>query len=133
MADSDISAHPKLKGRNLKPATISSYKWRIKNPSAHKKIVRRYLIKKKYGLSQGDFSALLKAQGGGCAICGNTKPGGRWGEFAVDHCHETGVIRGILCHKCNFALGCFKDSKEMISTVLEYLDRRIDVMDFRKQ
>ena len=53
------------------------------------------------GLSDADYEALLTAQGGGCAICGNPPKTRR---LDTDHDHKTGAVRGLLCHRCNRAL-----------------------------
>jgi hypothetical protein len=53
------------------------------------------------GLSVEEYDAMLKAQGGGCAICGNPPKTRR---LDVDHDHKTGKVRGLLCHRCNRAL-----------------------------
>ncbi len=67
-----------------------------------------------YGLRRGEFDALLEAQGGRCAVCGVTNPGGK-GTWSIDHEHVDGyrqlppdakrrLVRGLLCHSCNVAL-----------------------------
>jgi hypothetical protein len=61
---------------------------------------RRGYLQRRYGLSRADYDALLKRQGGVCAICG--KPSEK--TLCVDHCHATGTIRGLLCRKCNLGL-----------------------------
>lgn len=62
---------------------------------------RKYSLKKKYGLSEADYTQMLEAQGGRCRICGG-KP--KQNRLAV-HDHETGEIRGLLCGPCNVSLG----------------------------
>lgn len=59
---------------------------------------------KKLGVSEQDYEKMLNAQGGVCAICGGP-PDTRWKKLAVDHCHQTGVVRGLLCMTCNTMLG----------------------------
>lgn len=60
----------------------------------------RYVVRA-YGLSAGEYAARLDAQQGRCAICGN-RPRNR--RLAVDHNHETGEVRGLLCYQCNHFL-----------------------------
>lgn len=75
---------------------------------------------KKFGISQAAFDALLLAQSGRCAICRSDKAGGR-GGFAVDHCHITGRVRGLLCTNCNNGLGRFKDDPDRLIAAADYL------------
>ena len=83
---------------------------------------RRYLLERRFGLTPEDYDAMLSSQGGRCALCRADKPGGRWDRFHVDHCHETGRVRGLLCYFCNCALGTLGDSPEAIARVLAYVD-----------
>lgn len=57
----------------------------------------------KYGLTISDYDAMLAGQNGGCALCGRTNRNGK--RLHVDHCHETGRVRGLLCSRCNTAIG----------------------------
>lgn len=75
-----------------------------------------------YGISIADYEALRMAQGSRCAICGTDKPGGRGKQLHVDHCHETGLIRGLLCNKCNSAIGYFADSPKRLRRAAAYLE-----------
>lgn len=69
------------------------------NPERH----RDYQLKTHYGISLSQYGQILAAQGGGCALCGTAEcQTGR--RLPVDHCHETGRVRGILCHSCNSTL-----------------------------
>jgi hypothetical protein len=79
---------------------------------------------KKYGLTILDYERLLESQGGGCAICGRKNTGSKRKRYlAVDHCHETGLVRGLLCSQCNTAIGLFKDQIEVIEAAAGYLKR----------
>lgn len=71
-----------------------------------------------YGLSIEEFNAMVVAQNGRCAICGEI-PTGR--GFHVDHCHLTGKIRGLLCRGCNLALGNMKDDPVRLKRAADYL------------
>ena len=66
------------------------------------------------------YPILTKKHGAVCAICGVTEEqNGK--RLAVDHCHTTGVIRGLLCSACNTSLGKFKDSVELLQRAIQYL------------
>ena len=58
-----------------------------------------------------------------CAICNTDKPTGKWKVFAVDHCHETGEVRGLLCNECNRGMGLLRDNAELLRKAADYLDR----------
>src|ERR1035437_957753 len=88
-------------------------------------------IKLKYNLSPEQFNAMLKTQGGACAICRTTTPGGR-GTWHVDHIHGTDVIRGLLHSQCNTGLGFFKDNVGFINTAIEYLSGPTTGISYKK-
>ncbi len=75
---------------------------------------------KQYGLTVAAYEELLVKQGGGCAIC--QKPPGKK-KLAVDHCHDTGAVRGLLCFRCNYGLSYFSDEYERVERVARYLER----------
>lgn len=71
----------------------------------------------KYGLTREQLKELIERSGGRCAICDidfDTK-------FQVDHCHETGLVRALLCQRCNIALGWFDDSPPRVLAAYMYL------------
>ena len=78
---------------------------------------RKSHLKRKYGITIEEFDALLAAQGGGCAICGNPDADN------VDHDHVTGKVRGILCFTCNVAIGLVSEDEERLVGALHYLAR----------
>jgi len=90
-------------------------RWRRANPDKNREYKRRYHYKFEYGI---DFETLekLKAEQKTCAICGEVPE--RW---HVDHNHETGRFRGLLCDKCNKALGMLGDTVESLQRAVEYL------------
>ncbi len=96
--------------------------WRLANPSRYREIGRSGALRRKYGLSLEEYESLLREQRGGCAICGAI-PAELGRSLAVDHCHETGKVRGLLCDKCNTALGLFSHCIESLNFALEYLRR----------
>jgi hypothetical protein len=79
-----------------------------------------YTLKRDYGIAYEQYQELLKQQDGRCAICNETPTDKK---LAVDHSHATGVVRGLLCSACNVGLGHFKDSIELLSKAVEYLNR----------
>lgn len=65
---------------------------------------------------------LVKKHHGLCDICGGP-PDGRWKRLCIDHCHKTGRFRGLLCFKCNRAIGYFKDSPKLLRKAAAYLEK----------
>lgn len=74
----------------------------------------------KYGISKGQWEDMAKAQGYACAICGERQPKRK---LAIDHCHKSGKVRGLLCSNCNSALGLLQDSHQIASSAAKYLKR----------
>lgn len=73
---------------------------------------------RKYGITLEDYNRMLEAQGGHCAICPRV-PGTK--RLPVDHNHDTGAVRGILCDRCNRAIGLLGDSTDLLESALNYL------------
>ena len=80
-----------------------------------------YFLEYRYGITVDDYDRMLAEQGGSCAICRTTKPGTKAKVWSVDHCHESNVVRGLLCNRCNLGLGYFKDSTERLRRAADYL------------
>ena len=91
--------------------------WKYENPARRINAVLKY----KYRVPHGTYERMHEAQGGMCAICGEI--GGTVGQdrLALDHCHLTGVVRGLLCRSCNLALGFMRDSEKYLLAAIEYL------------
>ena len=70
------------------------------------------------GLSPADIQEILSRQGGVCAICGGENP------TDLDHCHETGKVRWLLCKHCNRGLGAFKDDPSLLRKAAEMLEQK---------
>lgn len=92
--------------------------WRARNPRK----MRDARLRRTWGIGIDEYEALLVAQGGRCAVCHGTDTGIRWACFAVDHDHNTGAIRGLLCRRCNVAIGLFEDTAEFLRSGADYLD-----------
>jgi hypothetical protein len=71
-----------------------------------------------YGITKQQYDALLDRQGNKCALCPRSFVGYE-GKICVDHCHVTGVVRGILCHWCNYNLGYMEDKVDVVSAYLK--------------
>lgn len=92
---------------------------------------KRHRLKTNFDLTLEEFDQMKESQGNLCAICNNPETmtvNGITRELSVDHCHESeknGVmkIRGLLCRRCNNALGMFKDSISLLQEAIEYLKR----------
>ena len=83
---------------------------------------RKYLIKKRYGINEGEYQVLLDSQNGLCAIC-RVPQLGKHKFLSVDHNHLTGKVRGLLCNNCNHALGMVKDNPIILQKMINYLDK----------
>lgn len=80
--------------------------------------VRGFRRATRYGITCEQVEQMLEAQAGACAICLRPIP-----VPAIDHCHATGKVRGLLCRPCNSGLGMFQDNTESLSRAIEYLNR----------
>lgn len=88
----------------------------LANPSK-----RRKELLKSYGLTIDDYNSMYEKQEGKCAICGTVKKRCGHDGLVVDHCHNKGHVRGLLCSSCNNGLGRFKDSIESLKKAADYL------------
>lgn len=106
-------------GRHCRPCHRKRY---ARKYAENPRFERPNQLMKKYRLTVAQFDALLAQQGGACAICRRREPGGRWNQFVVDHDHDTGAIRGLLCDPCNRGLGFFQESSSLLSRAAAYLE-----------
>lgn len=101
------------------------------DPEAHKasarsryhatKAVRNPMrVLRRFGLTQADYDEILAAQAGHCAVCDATTGEGKRRLF-VDHDHKTNRVRGLLCHRCNSALGLLDDNPTRIRALADYV------------
>jgi hypothetical protein len=98
-------------------------KWRRENPEKLREAYRRADLKRKYGITLEDYFEMLSEQGGTCACCDATEADTRGYILHVDHCHETGRVRGLLCASCNNILGRVNDSPAHLRLLADYLER----------
>lgn len=100
----------------------SAAKYRHKNPDK----LAEYKLQIRYGITPEQYTELFVSQGGCCAICGQPESAthnhsNNVQKLAVDHCHTTGKVRGLLCQDCNRGLGRFHDDVHRMQKAIEYL------------
>lgn len=99
--------------------------WKKKNPEKVRENSRKANLAK-FGLSTEEYNDMLLSQNGLCAICDKVETFKFKGEIknlCIDHNHETGEVRGLLCHKCNLGIGHLEDDKEILQKAIEYLEK----------
>jgi len=89
--------------------------------AANKEKKRVRSLKYYYNITLEDYNKMFNEQNGCCAIC-NTNQNDLVKKLAVDHCHSSLKIRGLLCHYCNTGLGMFKDNTQFLIKAADYLD-----------
>jgi hypothetical protein len=100
--------------------------WRKNNPEKYRLLQRNSHLKRHYNITLDDYNLMSEAQNHVCAICGMKESSNRGHtlnalSLAVDHCHESGKIRGLLCMDCNQMLGKFNDDPARFEKAAEYL------------
>lgn len=94
--------------------------WKVENRKRHL-LHRRTSRFRIYGLNEAKFDALLAAQNNKCPGCETALLADR--STNIDHDHETGKVRGLLCVRCNVALGLVRDSTETLLRLGVYLEK----------
>lgn len=84
-------------------------------------------LKAMYGITLDQYEQMLSDQHGVCAICRQAETAkhhnGVVKKLSVDHCHDTGAVRGLLCHSCNTGIGSFGHDGLLLKSATEYLER----------
>lgn len=115
------------RSRNWKdnnPQRLAEYEAR--NFEKHRKRDQNYGLVRNFGITMDEYNLLLHEQKGVCAICQKPETAMQRGIIkllAVDHCHTTGKIRGLLCGRCNPAIGCFREDESIILAAIIYLQK----------
>jgi hypothetical protein len=94
---------------------------RAESPVKYKLADRRRHFKRMYNITLEDYEAMLTAQDNKCAICCEVFSHKKDKLPHVDHCHQSGKVRAILCFTCNTALGKFRDSEKLLLSAVDYL------------
>ena len=110
--------------RRERYANDPDYRERVKRQAKLTPEQRRTRTLRQYGITPTDYDRLLDKQGGGCAICGVEFGHAGSPRLAVDHCHQTGRVRGLLCSNCNQGLGKFGDDPSRLDRAGVYLRTR---------
>ena len=104
--------------------------WAKRNPEKIKAKSRKQDLKRNHNITQKEYEMLLNSQDGKCAICHTDRPNCRNVEhLSVDHDHETGRIRGLLCQNCNLGIGHLKDNTTILESALFYLKERSSIVN----
>lgn len=108
--------------------SLATKEWRRKKPDYERTRYQRVKVEtrerhliRKYKVSLADYRRMLVAQEGKCAICGAPEHEQHNGVFHVDHCHNTGRVRGLLCRGCNHILGHVRDDATVLARAIGYL------------
>lgn len=94
--------------------------WKNNKPNRSKTQQHYNHIKSTYGLTRAQYDAMVLASNGRCSVCGSP-PESKSGRLHVDHCHQTGKIRGMLCRRCNTAMGFMKDDPWRFLSAIAYI------------
>lgn len=89
--------------------------WKINNPESYK----NSHLKTMFGITLEEYNILFEEQGGVCAICSSPP---KRKMLAVDHCHTTGKVRGLLCSNCNTSLGLVKEDPDILLQMINYIE-----------
>ncbi len=92
--------------------------YREKYPDRTKGYYKTSNRRKNYGIEPEEYKKLLDDSKNLCMIC---KSNSNKKSLHIDHCHKTGIVRGLLCHNCNTAIGLFKENIENMFKAIEYL------------
>lgn len=116
--------------RQRQPETQSRRKkvklqWERNNPEKYRRMVVRRSLRAK-GCPESDLNEWIERylHAEHCDICGLKPNNGRWRSLHIDHCHQTGTIRGFLCDNCNLGLGKFKDCPDLLLAAANYISVR---------
>ncbi len=100
--------------------------WREKNRARFDAKNLEWMLRTKYNITVQDYTQIKEKQRDLCAICGQPETfvgkSKKVQPLGVDHCHQTGKVRGLLCRDCNLSIGHMKDSVERLKAAIKYLE-----------
>jgi hypothetical protein len=94
-----------------------SGRWKKVFPPSHDRL--HHVRKSRYGVTKEWYLEQIKS--GKCQLCNKEAE-----RFCVEHCHETGIVRGVVCHKCNILIGYIENNRHLINRVYEWIDANSD-------
>ena len=103
-------------------------KWQKRYREENRNALNDRERQRKFGITSQKYVELFKAQNGVCAICKNPETATRLGKIkalAVDHCHKSGAVRGLLCSDCNTGIGKLKDDPEVLHSAIQYIEKHL--------
>lgn len=103
---------------NTNGRTITAASWQMKKHWSEES--RNDRLQRQYSITEQQYEQILKKQNGRCAICNCQQ---HYQRLSVDHCHKTGMVRGLLCMHCNRGLGRFFDSVIRLRNAAAYLEK----------
>lgn len=109
---------------DCKTCNAKRYKeWKSKDRKNYLRSSTNSSLKLKYGITLEEYETILSDQNYCCKICKTKKPGRKGVDrFAVDHCHKSSKVRGLLCMKCNTAIGLLNEDINLFLAAKEYLE-----------
>lgn len=105
------------------------YKSNVSRDGAYTRCIRceeDYRLKSEYHITIDDFEEMLEKQNHRCAVCGIHATETRAKVLCVDHCHKNGLVRGLLCHSCNMAIGQLGDDPTVLLMAARYLNKALE-------
>lgn len=111
------------------PLDARSFSDPRKSDRQRKQEARESWLRRKFNLTASEYDEMLRGQGGVCAICGQPERlmrQGRTRRLAIDHDHQTGRVRGLLCASCNVVLGHLRDDPEWAATFVARMTTYLD-------
>lgn len=122
--ESEIERSKAYREANKEALKIARKERQQRDPKKLKARQRKNDLKKKYNISPEDYDKMFETQQGKCAICDTVSVK----ALHVDHNHETGKIRALLCSHCNVGLGHFKESLNLLDRAKEYLCKHNQIL-----
>jgi hypothetical protein len=122
---------PSQKGCNITCSKELRYNSRVEYLKEYNKLnsdrIKSLKLLSKYGITLSEYQTTLDLQGGKCAICNEGETArsnaGYVKNLAVDHCHTTGEVRGLLCNRCNVGIGYLNDDVVRLHSAIKYLNK----------